>query len=83
MASDRISVRVSTQLQKGLAAFAQSTGKTEAEIVRAAIDEYLQNHSKQVTAFDVAKAAGLIGCVKGGPTDRSTNPKYMEEFGRE
>ena len=37
------------------------------------------------TAFDVASRSGLIGCIKGAPgspTDRSTNPKHMEGFGR-
>jgi putative addiction module CopG family antidote len=38
------------------------------------------------TAYDVARRAGLIGCIKGArgsPTDLSTNPKHMEGFGRE
>jgi hypothetical protein len=40
----------------------------------------------EVTAFDVADRAGLIGCIKGAPrspTDLSTNPKHMEGFGRD
>jgi hypothetical protein len=39
----------------------------------------------EVSAFDVASRAGLIGCIKGAPdspTDLSTNPKHMEGFGR-
>jgi hypothetical protein len=38
------------------------------------------------TAFDVARRAGLIGCIRGAPrspTDLSTNPKHMEGFGSE
>ena len=38
------------------------------------------------TAYDVARRAGLIGCIKGAPgspTDLSTNPKHMEGFGSE
>ena len=38
-----------------------------------------------VTAFDVASRAGLIGCIKGtprSPTDLSTDPKHMKGFGR-
>jgi Arc/MetJ-type ribon-helix-helix transcriptional regulator len=37
------------------------------------------------TAYDVARRAGVIGCLKGAPdspTDLSTNPKHMEGFGR-
>ena len=34
------------------------------------------------TLFDVLNEAGLIGCVKDAPEDLSTNPKYMEGFGK-
>ncbi len=37
------------------------------------------------SVFDLARRAGLIGCIKGArgsPTDLSTNPKHMEGFGR-
>jgi putative addiction module CopG family antidote len=40
----------------------------------------------QKTAYDVARRAGVIGCLKGSrrsPTDLSTNPKHMEGFGRD
>jgi hypothetical protein len=43
------------------------------------------DEAAEETAFDVAKRAGLIGCIKGAPrspTDLSTNPKHMEGFGR-
>lgn len=33
------------------------------------------------SAYDAFKRAGLIGCIKDGPSDLSTNPKYMEGFG--
>lgn len=34
------------------------------------------------TLFEMLDKAGLIGCIKDGPTDLSTNPKYMEDFGK-
>jgi len=34
------------------------------------------------TLFDVLNEAGLVGCVKDAPADLSTNPKYMEGFGK-
>jgi predicted DNA-binding antitoxin AbrB/MazE fold protein len=34
------------------------------------------------TLFELLDKAGLIGCVKDGPPDLSTNPKYMEDFGK-
>ena len=35
------------------------------------------------TLFDALNARGLIGCIKDAPPDLSTNPKYMEGFGRD
>jgi predicted DNA-binding antitoxin AbrB/MazE fold protein len=34
------------------------------------------------TLFDLLDKAGLIGCINDGPPDLSTNPKYMEDFGK-
>jgi hypothetical protein len=34
------------------------------------------------TLFDLLDKAGLISCIKNGPPDLSTNPKYMEDFGK-
>ncbi len=33
--------------------------------------------------YDAAKRLGFIGCIEGGPSDMSTNPKYMEGFGED
>ncbi len=33
-------------------------------------------------ALDLARRAGLIGCVEKGPSDLSTNRKHFEGFGR-
>lgn len=32
--------------------------------------------------FDAATRLGFIGCIKNTPSDLSTNPKYMEGFGK-
>jgi metal-responsive CopG/Arc/MetJ family transcriptional regulator len=83
MASARLSVRIPPHLQKSLDSLAEATGKSEAEVVREALQEYCLKHAAFPTAYDEAKAAGVIGCVRGGPTDRSTNPRHMSGFGRD
>jgi metal-responsive CopG/Arc/MetJ family transcriptional regulator len=83
MSARRISIRVSQELEKQLAAIVQSTGQTESEVVRAALEDYCEKHSTKPSAYDLFKAAGLIGCAKDLPADLSTNPKYMEGFGRD
>jgi hypothetical protein len=37
----------------------------------------------QRTPFEIAMQAGLIGRLKDGPTDLSTNKAYMEGFGED
>ncbi len=34
-----------------------------------------------MTVHEALVATGLLGCVSDGPSDLSTNPKYMEGFG--
>lgn len=39
--------------------------------------------AKHQSLYDALNARGLIGCLKDAPSDLSTNPKYMEGFGRD
>jgi predicted DNA-binding antitoxin AbrB/MazE fold protein len=42
----------------------------------------IEPHNPQLTLYESLERAGLIGCVKDAPADLSTNPKYMEGFGK-
>jgi metal-responsive CopG/Arc/MetJ family transcriptional regulator len=83
MATGRISVRIDEHLQEKVSELAAETGASESMIVRQAIQEYIARQEPQVTCYDVAKKAGLIGSIPGLPADLSTNPKYFEGFGRD
>lgn len=83
MSTGRITIRVDDSLQERLESVAQAAGKTESQVVREALEDYLDRNQVDVTAYDLFKKAGIIGCVKGGPKDMSTNPKYMADFGRD
>ena len=56
------------------------------ELVSLSIDKVPDNgralSEEGATFFEVLNEVGLIGCVKGGPPDLSTNPKHMEGFGK-
>lgn len=81
MASGRLSVRIPESLQQNIESVVEVTGKTEVEVVRGALEEHCVKHARQPTAYEVARDVGAIGCVKKGPADRSTNPKYLEGLG--
>ena len=50
-------------------------------MVRIAVERQLDAGENSLTAYELAKNAGLIGVVKGAIRDLSTNPKYFDGFG--
>lgn len=42
-----------------------------------------ESGGREKSFYDVLNEAGLIGIVEDAPPDLSTNPKYMEGFGRD
>ena len=80
MSTGRITIRIDGALRDKLETLAQAAGKSESQIVREALDDYLTSHAV-TTCYDVAKKTGLFGCVKGGPRDKSTSRRHMRGFG--
>lgn len=70
-----------------LARIAEQTGRPWEEVLEEALAAYRANHrwpeaNGGESFYDAAARLGLIACVSGGPPDLSTNPKYMEGFGK-
>ena len=70
-------VKIAPDLQARVRAYSQKQHRSPAEIVRAALDQYLP--AEGLSAADLA--GDLCGCLEG-PEDLSTNPKYLEGFGK-
>jgi predicted DNA-binding protein len=81
MKDQRITVRFPVELRRRLRAAARRGGTRESDLVRGAIERQLAADEDSLTAYDLAKKAGLIGAVRGSPPDLSTNPKYFDGFG--
>jgi hypothetical protein len=81
VASSRLSVRIESGLQSSLRRRAALAEKSESVIVREALETYLAAMPEEVSAYDLALQAGVIGCAKAGPRDLSTNPKHFKGFG--
>jgi hypothetical protein len=77
----RLSVRIEPNLQRSLRRRAALAQKSESVIVREALESYLAAVPEEVSAYDLALQAGVIGCAKPGPRDLSTNLKHFEGFG--
>jgi hypothetical protein len=59
--------------------------KKLAESVARSNEFCASGHAPEENAYEVASRAGLIGCLggePGSPTDLSTNPEHMKDFGR-
>ena len=82
MAADRISIRLNPELRRRLEKRAALQRATESEIVREAVEAYLQGGEGTVTCYDLALKAGIIGRIKQSATDMSTNRKHFRGFGR-
>jgi hypothetical protein len=73
MALDRITVRVPASLGARIRSKSRMRGQTPSDLVRLAVESYLGEPASTGSAYELAKAAGLIGCVKNAPKDLSTN----------
>jgi predicted transcriptional regulator len=82
MSSQRITIRISESLVKRLKKHAGMRRRSESALVREALESYLGELSTPSSAHDLAREAGLIGCVAGEPSDLSTSRKHLEGFGK-
>jgi metal-responsive CopG/Arc/MetJ family transcriptional regulator len=82
MASNRITVRIPETLTARLRNHSRAKGTSESELVREALESYLDKASEGRSAYELAEAAGVIGFVSDGPADLSTNSSHFRGFGR-
>jgi predicted DNA-binding protein len=65
----RVSVRVTDGTRKAVARLARAKGRTESDLVREAIEEYVARNNVEVRPYELLK--DVIGMVEDGPTDLS------------
>ncbi len=86
MAIDPNQIQLTEELKEQLARKAEETGRPWTEVFSEAVRTYRPPRTENAGAedeslYDSMNRHGLIGCIKGGPSDLSTNHKYMEGFG--
>jgi predicted DNA-binding protein len=81
MKDQRVTVRFSPETRRRLKAAARRGGTRESDLVRGAVELHLAAEEDSLSAYELAKKAGLIGVVKSTVRDLSTNPKYFDGFG--
>ncbi len=72
-----LSLKLPPSLSVRLARAAKKRGQSKSEVVRAALEQFLEAE-RPMSALELA--GDLVGCGEG-PGDLSTNPRHMEGFG--
>ena len=78
-----LTIKISSTLEQELLQMSEQAHLSKSEVVRRALVAFIAQ-GKTATPFVSAldQAGDLVGCFSGGPTDLSSNPKYLEGFGR-
>jgi hypothetical protein len=82
MSSQRITIRIPELFGKRLKEHAETKRRSEWALVREALEKYFGEVPASTSAYEWARAAGFIGCVRGGLSDLSVNRKHFEGFGQ-
>lgn len=75
-----ISLKIPEKLAGRLDAMAGRHGKAKSEIVRAALEAYIESEGEIGDASFLAMASDLSGVISG-PEDLSSSPEYMDGYG--
>jgi len=78
-------ITLTTEQKKWLAQIADELGMPWDTVLGEALMSYRSKADISLgdeSFYAAASRFGLIGCVQGGPADLSSNPKYMEGFGK-
>lgn len=78
-----LTIKISPDLEQALLQTSEQAHLSKSEVVRRAIVAYI-NQRKTVAPFVSAldQAGDLVGCFSGAPADLSSNPRYLDGFGK-
>ena len=77
-----LSVKVSEAVDRKITATMKRRGMRKSDMVREALERYLdETHEARRGSF-LDLAGDLVGCVKDAPADLSSNPKHLDGYGR-
>lgn len=86
MAESQQEIHLTADQKARLAKLADEVGKPWPDVFDEALAAYhsrpSEQHVGEESFYDAASRLGFIGCIKGTPPDLSTNPTYMDGFGK-
>ena len=69
-------VRLPQRVEQALASYCVETRRTKSEVIIELLEQRLLGSASETAPFDLAEAAGFIGCVEGG-TNSAANAKKL------
>lgn len=73
-----VSIKLPADLDRELTDLARKRRSTRSAVMREALHSFARKPRQSVTAA----AGGLVGSLKGGPTDLSQNPEHLADYGK-
>lgn len=77
-----LTIKISQQLEQDIVLASAREHLSKSELVRRALAAYISQRNPAVPTLSALERAGdLMGCFSGGPTDLSSNPRHLDDFG--
>jgi hypothetical protein len=78
-----LTVKIPPGLEQDLLQLSEQTHLSKSELVRPALTAFVtQRKSTEPFVSALDRAGDVVGCFSGSPPDLSSNPVYMNDFGR-
>ena len=78
-----LTVKISAALEREIARAARRQRISKSELARRAMQQYVSRSEAPAGSRSAADlAGGLIGSIRRLPRDLSTNPRYLDDYGR-
>lgn len=78
-----LTIKIPPALEHELLQVSAQAQLSKSELVRRALVAYIGQRKATAPIFSALEQAGdLVGCFSGGPSDLSSNPKYLADFGK-
>ena len=78
-----LTIKIPPQLEQEIMLASEREHLSKAELVRRALVAYISQRNTAVPTLSALEQAGdLVGCFSGGPSDLSSNPCHLDDFGR-
>lgn len=84
VAMSTLTIKIPPDLEQALLQASEQTHLSKSEVVRRALVAYIsQRKTDQPFVSALDQAGDLVGCFTGSPEDLSSNPRYLDGFGKE